>query len=158
MKLYHGSYVAVERPDVLHSRRNVDFGPGFYLTPLIDQAKSWCDKQFRRRGQAVLSIYELDDEVWKDAKTLVFEDYSADWLSFVVSCRKMRDTTDYDVVMGGVANDRVFNTVELFFDGLIDFETAIDRLRYEMPNAQVCIRAQAIIDRYLHFKGSESLC
>lgn len=31
-----------------------------------------------------------------------------------------KDATDYDLVVGGVANDKVFNTVELFFDGLID--------------------------------------
>lgn len=30
-----------------------------------------------------------------------------------------KDATDYDLVVGGVANDKVFNTVELFFDGLI---------------------------------------
>lgn len=28
-------------------------------------------------------------------------------------------------------NDKVFNTVELFFDGLIDKKEAIERLRYE---------------------------
>ena len=26
-----------------------------------------------------------------------------------------KDATDYDLVVGGVANDKVFNTVELFF-------------------------------------------
>ena len=33
--------------------------------------------------------------------------------------------------MGGVANDKVFNNRELFFDGLIDKTEAINRLRYE---------------------------
>ena len=42
-----------------------------------------------------------------------------------------KDATDYDLVVGGVANDKVFNTVELFFDGLIDKAEAIKRLRYE---------------------------
>lgn len=46
--------------------------------------------------------------------------------------------TDYDLVLGGVANDKVFNTVELFFDGLIDKAEAINRLRYEKPNLQIC--------------------
>ena len=41
---------------------------------------------------------------------------------------------------GGVANDKVFNTVELFFDGLIDKEEAIKRLRFEKPNLQLCFR------------------
>ena len=38
---------------------------------------------------------------------------------------------DYDLVVGGVANDKVFKTVELFFDGLIDKTEAISRLRYD---------------------------
>ena len=51
-----------------------------------------------------------------------------------------KDSTDYDLVVGGVANDKVFNTVELFFDGLIDKAEAINRLRYEKPNLQICFR------------------
>ena len=49
MILYHGSYTEVIRPDILHSRRNVDFGQGFYTTPLREQAEKWC-KKFKDRG------------------------------------------------------------------------------------------------------------
>ncbi len=59
-----------------------------------------------------------------------------------------------DIVIGGVANDKVFNTVELFFDGLIDKKEAINRLRYDKPNLQVCFRSRKAIDEYLHFEGS----
>ena len=51
---------------------------------------------------------------------LSFESYSEQWLDFVLACRRGMDATNYDIVIGGVANDKVFNTVELFFDGLID--------------------------------------
>lgn len=40
--------------------------------------------------------------------------------------------------LGGVTNDKVFNTVELYFDNLIDKKEAIRRLRYEKPNLQIC--------------------
>lgn len=40
MILFHGSKVVVEKPDIDHSRKHVDFGPGFYATPLYNQAKS----------------------------------------------------------------------------------------------------------------------
>lgn len=59
---------------------------------------------------------------------------SEEWLDFILNCRSGKDSTDYDFVVGGVANDKVFNTVELFFDGLIDKTEAINRLRYEKPN------------------------
>lgn len=38
MRLYHASTVVVERPDVEHSRPNLDFGRGFYLTAIHEQA------------------------------------------------------------------------------------------------------------------------
>ena len=59
---------------------------------------------------------------------------SEEWLDFILNCRSGKDSMDYDFVVGGVANDKVFNTVELFFDGLIDKTEAINRLRYEKPN------------------------
>lgn len=39
MMLYHGSYLAVVKPDIAHSRVNVDFGRGFYTTPLLEQVR-----------------------------------------------------------------------------------------------------------------------
>ena len=38
MKVYHGSKVAVKDPDTKHSRLEVDFGKGFYVTPIFEQA------------------------------------------------------------------------------------------------------------------------
>ena len=65
-----------------------------------------------------------------------------------------KDATDYDLVVGGVANDKVFNTVVLFFDGWIDNADAIKRLRYEKPNVQICFRTERALS-LLHFEGSE---
>ena len=70
--------------------------------------------------------------------------------------RRGKDLTDYDLVTGGVANDKVFNTVELFFDGLIDKVEAINRLRYEKPNLQTCFRTDKALS-LMKFKGSERL-
>lgn len=91
-----------------------------------------------------------------ELKVLKFDSYSEDWLEFILNCRREKDTTDYDLVVGGVANDRVFNTVELYFDGLIDKKEAINRLRYEKPNLQICFRTEKAL-RYLHFEGSERI-
>ncbi len=85
-----------------------------------------------------------------------FDSYSEEWLDFILNCRSGKDNTDYDMVIGGVANDKVFNTVELFFDGLIDKTEAIGRLRYEKPNLQIAFRTDKALT-YLHFEGSEKL-
>lgn len=96
----------------------------------------------------------FDEGTYKDLKVLTFDAYSEDWLDFILNCRRGQDGTDYDFVVGGVANDKVFNTVELFFDGLIDKAEAIHRLQYEKPNLQMAFRTEKALS-YLKFEGSE---
>ena len=156
MILYHGSFVVVAQPDLLHSRPNVDFGKGFYVTPIYEQAEKWCNR-FKRRGKdGIVSRYVFDEGVYRDLKVLTFDTYSEDWLDFILNCRREQDGPYYDLVVGGVANDKVFNTVELFFDGLIDKAEAIRRLQYEKPNLQMAFRTEKALS-YLLFEGSEKL-
>lgn len=157
MIVYHGSQMEVAAPDVQHSRKAVDFGPGFYVTPIYEQAQKWAEK-FRRRGNAaVVSAYRVDENAFTETKCLQFDSYSEQWLDFILACRGEQDTSDYEIVIGGVANDKVFNTVELYFDGLIDKTEAIKRLRYEKPNLQICFRTQAVLDRYVTFERSDTV-
>ena len=61
MIVYHGSYLEIPKPDLIHSRANVDFGCGFYVTPLYEQAEKWSAK-FKRRGKnGVISRYRFDE-------------------------------------------------------------------------------------------------
>ena len=75
MILYHGSYLEVPNPDLKHSRSNVDFGAGFYTTPLREQAEKWCTK-FKCRGRnGVISSYSFDKNKDGLIKTLAgYED------------------------------------------------------------------------------------
>ena len=157
MIVYHGSYLEIQTPDLLHSRKNVDFGRGFYTTPIYDQAAKWCEKFKRRRKNGTISRYNFDETAFQKLNVLKFDSYSEEWLDFILQCRTGNDTTDYDIVIGGVANDKVFNTVELYFDNLIDKREAIRRLRYEKPNLQICFRSQKALDKYLRYEGSEQI-
>ena len=156
MILYHGSFLEIANPDLVHSRSNVDFGRGFYVTPMYEQAAKWCSK-FKRRGKdGIISWYEYDENREAELKMLKFDSYSEEWLDFILNCRSGKDLTNYELVLCGVANFKVFNTVELFFDGLIDKTEAINRLRYEKPNQQICFRTEKALS-LLHFEGSEIL-
>ena len=42
MRLFHGSDVLVRNPLAKVGRKKVDFGQGFYLTSLREQAESWA--------------------------------------------------------------------------------------------------------------------
>ena len=84
MILYHGSYVEVVKPDLVHSRSNVDFGCGFYVTPLREQAVKWCGK-FKRRGrEGIISSYVYDVCRENELKILKFDSYSEEWLDFIL--------------------------------------------------------------------------
>lgn len=156
MILYHGSFLEVAKPDLVHSRHNVDFGCGFYVTPLYEQAVKWCGK-FKRRGKdGIISRYEYDESREVELKVLKFDSYSEEWLDFILNCRSGKDLTNYDIIIGGVANDKVFNTVELFFDGLIDKKEAIKRLCYAKPNQQICLRTEKALT-LLRYEGSEKI-
>ena len=154
MILFHGSYLEVTKPDLQHSRANVDFGLGFYTTPLREQAGKWCEKFIRRGKDGVISSYTYDRNNDGLLKILEFDTYSEEWLDFIIACRGGNDASDFDIVVGGVANDKVFNTVELYLEGLIDKTEAIGRLRYEKPNLQICFRTERALQQ-LHFEGSE---
>lgn len=78
------------------------------------QAAKWCGK-FKRCGKdGIISRYVFEKSREHELKTLKFDSYSEDWLDFILNCRIGKDTADYDLVVGGVVNDKVFNTVELF--------------------------------------------
>ena len=158
--VYHGSDRVISQPDTEHSRLRVDFSKGVYTTPFYVQSKKRCEKFKAQRKSGIISCYELDVSVYKDCAVLSFEAYTEAWLDFILNCRVGAipdDYNRYDIIEGGIANDKVFNTVELFFDGLIDKTEALKRLRYEKPNWQMCFKKQLIIDRYLTYKGSEQI-
>lgn len=154
MKVYHGSYIEVSKPDINHSRKKIDFGIGFYVTPIEEQARNWCRQYILRNKPGIVSEYNFDERAYKECPSIQFESYSEEWLDFVFSCRRGQDDSDYELISGGVANDRVFDTAELYFDRIISKADAIGRLAYEKPNFQICLRTDRVIERYLHFERS----
>lgn len=139
------------------SRDFLDFGRGFYLTTMRQQAVNYAER-FRLRGKtAVLNEYLLDEAIYQNCKVKSFLHYDEEWLDFVMAGRNGEDTGDWDIVIGGIANDRVFRTIDLYFAGDMTKADALKKLIKEEPNNQICIRRQELIDRYLHFLSSKEL-
>lgn len=154
MKVFHGSTIIVDNPLVGIGRRNLDFGKGFYVTDLKEQAISWASRPLNVGKPQILNVYEFDKEdVLKDSyQYKQFKAYDTEWLEFVVASRKgLPVWQGYDIIEGGIANDRIFNTIELYSQGLISQTDALQRLQYEQPNNQICILNQTVADNYLHF-------
>lgn len=157
MKLYHSSNIIVEFPDTMHSRNYLDFGRGFYLTSLYDQAIRYAQR-FKRRGQtAWLNTYKIslsEKKLWKIKR---FETYDKDWLDFVAQCRNRNDVGDYDMIIGGIANDRVIMTLDRYFSNEISQEEALGILRFEKPNIQYCIRSERMLQECLTYIESKQI-
>lgn len=159
MEVYHGSTIGVKEPLVNIGRANLDFGKGFYVTTLHDQAASWACRPINANKPKWISTFEFDYDAVKEAyQVKIFPKYDEEWLDFVLACRQGSSVWEsYDVVQGGIANDKIFNTIELFTAGLISKAETLSRLAYELPNNQICIHRQEIIDNHLQFIKSEQL-
>lgn len=155
MIVYHGSSMEIQKPDVDHSKKYLDFGKGFYVTTYPKQAEKWALRKAMRRGaQPVVNVYEMDDS-FSDVKVLNFGGYTAEWLDFVCSCRKGQDAyKEYDIIIGNVADDDVFKTVDFYFSGVWDRERTIQELRFFKKNDQIVFVTQSTIEKKLNFLRS----
>ena len=160
LKVYHGATCTVPQPLCNAGRPNLDFGQGFYVTDLREQAIGWAQRQSTgRNATPLLNIYELDIErVRTEYQCLRFEAYDETWLNFIANSRKgLKPWEGYDFVEGGVANDRVVDTVNLYLLGLMTADVALERLAQHLPNNQMCLLSQPLVSKCLHYIATESL-
>ena len=161
MKLYHGSYTSVPAPLTGVGRQELDFGPGFYVTNIREQAERWAQRVcvIRAADTPTLSIYEFDETALPtDVRRMRLEHYDREWLDFIVRSRRgEKPWAEYDIIEGGVANDQVIDTVEDYYSGRITVEQAIGQLRFARPTHQMCISNQTIVDRHLRFISAEPI-
>lgn len=162
INVYHGSIQEIQHPDVMVGRDNLDFGKAFYVTRLKEQAVHWAQVVWGRyeENKPILNIYEFDLETVQNEgyRILTFKEYNQEWLEFIVDSRLgKKPWLDYDVIEGGVANDRIIDTVEGYMAGDFSVEVAIGRLKYNKPNNQIAILNQNIIDHHLRFVSTEFL-
>lgn len=157
--VYHGSSCVVDTPIATLGRPDLDFGQGFYLTDYREQAVAWAETVGKRTPDAIpyLNIYELDmDRVEASYRCRRFDAYDETWLKFIVDSRAGRKPWEiYDFIEGGVADDRVIDTIEGYISGLMPVEIALERLARHQPNNQICLLNQALIDSCLDFVGKE---
>lgn len=152
MIVYHGSTEMIKVPDIEHSKKYLDFGKGFYVTTYQEQAKKWAVRKSMRQGKtAIVNVYNMENN-WKKYRFLSFEKENEKWLEFVCACRKGEDLNrDYDIIIGNVADDDVFKTVDMYFRGLWDKKKVLEELRYYKMNNQICIVNQDTLNRALTF-------
>lgn len=153
MILFHGTTEIIEKPDISFSKSYLDFGKGFYLTTYQKQAEKWAlRKGLRKQKPAIVNVYDLSDDLEK-YDVLRFNQENEKWLDFVCACRKGDNIyRGYDIIIGAVANDDVFKTIDMYFRGIWSKQKALDELRYYKMNDQICIINQDVLDKELIFQ------
>lgn len=132
LKVYHGSNVVVEKPALIVQNRYLDFGYGFYTTTNQVQAENFASKVcVRRGGKAIVNIYEIADAaLLKDLHVKRFREADEEWLDFVAANRNgAYDGEQYDLIIGAVGNDDVYQTLQLYLSGLSSKEQALAALK-----------------------------
>ena len=155
MIVYHGSSLEVKKPEISYSKAFLDFGKGFYATTFQSQAEKWALRKTIRQGKsAIVSVYDMQENLEK-YKVLYFESENEKWLDFVCECRKGKELNqEYDIIIGNVADDDVFKTVDMYFRGLWDKKKALEELKYYKMNDQICIVNQNTLNKVLSFQKS----
>ena len=132
IKLYHGSDTVIDKPIIKQPVRALDFGPGFYTTTNIEQAKNFAKKVQDRNAsdENHISIYTLNIDLLKKLKVLFFDKPDKRWLDFVSANRNGTYQEEiYDVIYGPVANDTVFKTFIAYQNGILNEKETLKRLK-----------------------------
>jgi len=163
INLYHGGEFPVKDPLPRPPKetRSHDFGLGFYATTSQDQARRWVGIRMRQHvyEKGVVSSYAFNADALlsKGLKVKVFVGPTSEWFDFVMANRHdVNFTHDYDIVMGPVANDNVYETLTLFEDGILTKDEAIVRLRaYKLVDQVFFHSAEAL--RFLSYVEAETV-
>jgi hypothetical protein len=130
MIVYHGGYCSIESPKIIAGKYAKDFGTGFYCTEIKEQAVRWA----KRYETPVISHYDLTLDT--RLNILHFEDMTEEWLDFVVDCRR-GIKHDYDVVIGAMANDQVYNYISDYLSGVLTREQFWVLAKFKHPTHQI---------------------
>lgn len=149
MTVFHGGYEAIPRPEIRIGRNTKDFGPGFYCTIIKEQAQRWA----RRYDTKIVSIYDVRLDMGLKIKD--FQEMSEEWLDYIIACRGGKEH-DYDIVIGAMANDQIYNYISDYIEGIITREQFWSLAKFKYPTHQINFCTNAAL-KCLEYRGYEEV-
>lgn len=138
--LYHGSNVEIETINLDKCSPYKDFGKGFYLTDIKEQAKQMAVRRTRIAGEGkpTVTAYSFDERLLENSSLQVklFDTPSKEWALFILANRKGLMQPFYDIVIGPIADDGVVFQLERYMHRLITLDTLVEELIYRKLNRQ----------------------
>lgn len=151
MKVYHGTNVKIDNPNIRIGRSDTDFGQGFYVAFNNYMAEKWAV----RKDYPVVNEYDID---LTGLKIKQFE-IDKEWLDFVISNRNgmfLKQYNKYDVLVGTTADDKMFTTIETYEQGFLSVNDTIAILNNMDVGIQACLRTPEAI-KALTYKSAYML-
>ena len=158
MILYHGSNTIVKEPKLVEQNRFLDFGYGFYTTTNIAQAENFAKKVVVRRGRKpIVNMYEYDETIQNTLlKVKRFSAPDESWLDFVSAHRNGTFKGEqFDIIIGAVANDDVYRTLQIYGAGLLTKEQALEALKIKKLFNQYVFASQKAFETLRFVEAKE---
>lgn len=149
MILYHGTNMNFGKIDLQKGRPNKDFGKGFYLTPIYEQAKDMAGRRVKiEEGVTTVKKYEFDEKVLTSSllNVKIFEKPTKEWAEFILKNRYYNQQHSFDIVIGPIANDGVAFQLERYIQGIITIERLVEELTYRKLNIQYYFGTQKSLE------------
>lgn len=159
MLLYHGSNINIKEIDLAMCRSYKDFGRGFYLTVLREQAEKMAKRVAKIYGGVpIINIYDIDNSFF-ELRDLRIKDFgketSKEWVRFVKnnSSKKFTDFSDsecnldnkYDIVIGPIANDDMALLFRQYENGVLTFDNMLSAMIYKKTTNQYSFHTEKAI-------------
>ena len=148
MTIYHGGFCEIKAPEIKPSNNNKDFGPGFYCTELKTQAERWAN----RFSTPVVSKFEYTKQ--DNLNILDFHEMTDKWLDFIANCR-VGKPHDYDIVIGAMANDQVWNYVADYIAGILTREQFWVLAKFKHPTHQIAFCSNSALQTLIFNESCE---
>ena len=160
MKLYHGSNIVIQHINLTMCRPYKDFGKGFYLTDIEEQAKKMAVRVSKiYGGSPVVNTFEIQDD-FREIQNLKIKDFGVqtteEWAKFVMHNRNrafldMKNNlcnkdNKYDIVIGPVADDNMALLFRQYENKIVDFETLLKGMIYKKTSSQYSFHTEKSIE------------
>ena len=149
MTVYHGGYQAEKKPEIKEGYDTKDFGIGFYCMTVKEQAQ----RRARRYDTKIVSIYEV--RINSNLRIKDFKEMTEEWLDFIIDCRSEK-SHDYDIVIGAMADDQIYNLISDYMDGVITREQFWVLAKFKYPTYQVAFCTEEAV-KCLEYRDCEIL-
>ena len=158
-KLCHGSNTGINSINLAMCRPYKDFGIGFYLTDIREQAERMAVRVAKiYGGSPVLNVFDIQDD-FRELPGIKIKDFgeqtTEEWARFVMKNRNhsfdniedilCNQDNKYDIVIGPVADDNMALLFRQYENEIIDFQTLLKGMVYKKTSSQYSFHTEKSI-------------